>query len=214
MHVSTSGWNSALAAQLCSECTGPTRHSSTPPPPAYRRGILLAAAWPPLVAAHGALPAASRGRICLLEQATVAHDQLVQGCTAILHHGGSGTVAAAIAAGVPHIVAPLQFDQYFWAERLEHLGLAPAPLGADWWRLLERSADIGSSEATGGAPRNSAVETATAVQHKRAAAALSARLQQAVRDPALRMRCAELAMTVATQVFGLERACKIAVGAL
>ncbi|KAI8462850.1 MAG: hypothetical protein J3K34DRAFT_527448 [Monoraphidium minutum] len=41
-----------------------------------------------------------------------------------------GTTAAALAAGAPQAVAPLQFDQPFWAGRLEHLGLSPPPLDA------------------------------------------------------------------------------------
>jgi hypothetical protein len=52
------------------------------------------------------------------------------GCAAALHHGGSGTTAAGLAAGTPQVVAPLQFDQPFWAERLAHLGMSPPPLDA------------------------------------------------------------------------------------
>jgi UDP:flavonoid glycosyltransferase YjiC (YdhE family) len=48
--------------------------------------------------------------------------------TAVLHHGGAGTAAAALRAGRPSIVAPSFFDQSFWANRMHRLGVAAAPL--------------------------------------------------------------------------------------
>lgn len=43
---------------------------------------------------------------------------------AALHHGGAGTVHAAVRAGVPSIVAPFFGDQPFWAAQLGRVGLA------------------------------------------------------------------------------------------
>ncbi|MDP6579239.1 MAG: glycosyltransferase [Vicinamibacterales bacterium] len=43
---------------------------------------------------------------------------------ALVHHGGIGSAAQALAAGVPHLVAPMTFDQPDNADRLRELGVA------------------------------------------------------------------------------------------
>ncbi|CAN5126861.1 glycosyltransferase [soil metagenome] len=43
---------------------------------------------------------------------------------AVVHHGGVGTSAQAMKAGVPQLVMPLAFDQFDNAERLKKLGVA------------------------------------------------------------------------------------------
>ena len=48
-----------------------------------------------------------------------------------LHHAGSGSTAAALAAGVPQLPLPFMFDQFFWAEKAEHIGVAPPALRRD-----------------------------------------------------------------------------------
>jgi rhamnosyltransferase subunit B len=45
-------------------------------------------------------------------------------CTALVHHGGIGTAAAALAAGVPQLVTPFAHDQPDNAARLRRLGVA------------------------------------------------------------------------------------------
>lgn len=47
---------------------------------------------------------------------------------AIVHHGGSGTTAAALRAGKPSILVPFLFDQFFWGEHVARLGVGPDPL--------------------------------------------------------------------------------------
>lgn len=49
-------------------------------------------------------------------------------CSLIIHHGGSGTTAAALQSGVPQVVCPFMFDQFYWAERMAWIGVAPEPL--------------------------------------------------------------------------------------
>lgn len=44
---------------------------------------------------------------------------------AVVHHGGAGTTAAALRAGVPSVPIPVQFDAPFWAARLRSLGVSP-----------------------------------------------------------------------------------------
>lgn len=42
-------------------------------------------------------------------------------CTAVIHHGGLGTVAQALRAAVPMLVSPLGFDQFFNAARVAQI---------------------------------------------------------------------------------------------
>lgn len=48
---------------------------------------------------------------------------------AVVHHGGQGTTAAALRAGVPQVVVPSFADQPFWGRRMAELGVAAAPVG-------------------------------------------------------------------------------------
>jgi UDP:flavonoid glycosyltransferase YjiC (YdhE family) len=56
------------------------------------------------------------------------HEWLLPRAAAILHHGGAGTTAAALRAGIPSIIAPFFGDQPFWGERVSALGVGPAPV--------------------------------------------------------------------------------------
>lgn len=47
---------------------------------------------------------------------------------AIVHHGGSGTSGFAFRSGVPSLVVPFGFDQFYWGKRAAELGLGPQPL--------------------------------------------------------------------------------------
>ena len=52
------------------------------------------------------------------------HDWLFPRTSLVIHHGGSGTTHSAARAGVPSVVVPFAGDQPFWADRLQHLGVA------------------------------------------------------------------------------------------
>ncbi len=56
------------------------------------------------------------------------HEWLFPQVSLAVHHGGAGTTAAAIRAGIPSVVIPFFGDQPFWAWRLEQLGIAPPPI--------------------------------------------------------------------------------------
>ncbi|MCX6057033.1 MAG: glycosyltransferase [Chloroflexi bacterium] len=56
------------------------------------------------------------------------HDWLFPRVAAVVHHGGAGTTAAGLRAGVPSIVIPFLIDQPFWGKRVHELGVGPAPI--------------------------------------------------------------------------------------
>lgn len=49
-------------------------------------------------------------------------DAVLPRCRAAVHHGGSGTTAAVLRAGLPSVVAGVLADQAYWAWRVEQLG--------------------------------------------------------------------------------------------
>ena len=65
-------------------------------------------------------------RIYVTKQAP--HDLLFAASKGAIHHGGVGTMAAALCAGIPQLIIPFSVDQPFWANRLYKLGCALKPL--------------------------------------------------------------------------------------
>jgi len=59
---------------------------------------------------------------------SVPYDWLFPRLAAAVHHGGAGTTAYALRAGVPSVVVPAIADQPFWAERVHALGVGPQPI--------------------------------------------------------------------------------------
>jgi UDP:flavonoid glycosyltransferase YjiC (YdhE family) len=60
--------------------------------------------------------------VLLLEEADYLG--LFPSMCAVIHHGGFGTTAAAVHAGVPQVIIPAYADQPFWAEQMRNLGVA------------------------------------------------------------------------------------------
>lgn len=56
------------------------------------------------------------------------HDWLLPRCKTVIHHGGAGTTAAGLRAGIPNIVVPFLGDQLFWGERVYAIGAGPKPI--------------------------------------------------------------------------------------
>ena len=61
--------------------------------------------------------------------------EILSRCAALVHHGGIGTTAAGLAAGVPQLITPLSHDQPDQAVRIKRLGVG------DWLRPGSISAD-------------------------------------------------------------------------
>ena len=51
------------------------------------------------------------------------HDWLFKQIDAAVHHGGAGTTGASLRAGVPTVIKPFFGDQFFFANRVEDLGV-------------------------------------------------------------------------------------------
>jgi rhamnosyltransferase subunit B len=49
---------------------------------------------------------------------------LLPRCAAVIHHGGIGTAAQSLAAGIPQLIMPMAFDQPDNAHRLKNFGVA------------------------------------------------------------------------------------------
>jgi UDP:flavonoid glycosyltransferase YjiC (YdhE family) len=64
----------------------------------------------------------------VLGLAEAPHAWLFPRLAAVVHHGGAGTTAAGLAAGVPSVVVPHFADQFYWGRRVHALGVGPRPL--------------------------------------------------------------------------------------
>ena len=74
-------------------------------------------------------PLGSQGNIFVTDY--IPHDSLVPRMSAVVHHGGAGTTAAALRAGVPSVILPFFFDQGFWGRWLATRRLGPPPIAFD-----------------------------------------------------------------------------------
>lgn len=107
-----------------------------------QRAVLLAG-W------GGLRPTEVPDSVFLLESAPFSW--LFPRMAAVVHHGGAGTTAAGLRAGVPSVVVPFFGDQPYWGQRVAALGAGPAPIPrkrltaerlADAIRLAVRNQDM------------------------------------------------------------------------
>jgi sterol 3beta-glucosyltransferase len=56
---------------------------------------------------------------------SIPHAWLFKRVAAVVHHGGAGTTAAGLRAGVPSIITPYAADQFFWGRWVARLGVGP-----------------------------------------------------------------------------------------
>jgi sterol 3beta-glucosyltransferase len=75
------------------------------------RGGIEADALPPGVIAVGDVP----------------HERVFPLMSGIVHHGGGGSVAAALRAGIPSMALPVFADQTYWGRQIAALGVGPDP---------------------------------------------------------------------------------------
>jgi sterol 3beta-glucosyltransferase len=83
-----------------------------------RRRVVLGGTWSDRVAVQHKVPA-DVVRVC----GAVDHDQLFPRCAGVLHHGGAGSTATSLRAGVPTMIAAVLGDQHFWGRLVVQLGV-------------------------------------------------------------------------------------------
>jgi len=59
---------------------------------------------------------------------SLPHNWLFPKVAAVVHHGGAGTTAAGLRAGVPSVIIPHGVDQPMWGKRVATLGVGPQPI--------------------------------------------------------------------------------------
>lgn len=85
---------------------------------ALGRRTIITAGW-------AGLTAADSDSECLVIGET-NHQALFERVAAVVHHGGAGTTTTAARAGTPQVLIPQVYDQHYWAERVDHLGIGVA----------------------------------------------------------------------------------------
>lgn len=93
------------------------------------------------------------------------HLALFRHVSAVVHHGGSGTTAAGLRAGLPTLVCPLTVDQPFWGRRVHKLGCGPKPQSIKHLRPGRLAAGLGELVTTG-SYRRRAEEIAEAISRE------------------------------------------------
>lgn len=76
--------------------------------------VVLVTRWPEQ------LPESLPENVCHIEHAPF--DQLLPRVAAIVHNGGIGTIALAMRAGIPQVIVPFAYDQFYNGSRLAALG--------------------------------------------------------------------------------------------
>lgn len=56
---------------------------------------------------------------------SVPYNKLFPRLLLVIHHGGAGTTHMAARSGIPQIIFPKAFDQFYWQERVISLGVGP-----------------------------------------------------------------------------------------
>lgn len=91
-----------------------------------RAALRLAGVRGLLARMPGAPEPAPDGNVHVVDD--VPHSWLFPRTAAVVHHGGAGTVAAGLRAGVPTVVCPFFGDQHYWGDRVAAIGAGPAPV--------------------------------------------------------------------------------------
>ena len=86
------------------------------------------------------------------------HALLFPRTAVVVHHGGSGTTAQALRAGVPQVLLPLILDQFHHAHRLHLAGIAPRPVPMEKVTATELARAIEAALELPKAPRAKAAQ--------------------------------------------------------
>ncbi len=58
----------------------------------------------------------------------VSCELLTTQCEFVVHHSGSGVFGVCCRLAAPQVPVPFMFDQFFWSEKVQWLGVGSAPL--------------------------------------------------------------------------------------
>lgn len=72
----------------------------------------------------------------------VSHDQLFQYASCVIHHGGAGTTASVLHAGIPQIIIPHIGDQWFFAKEMKRLRVGLGLKRKKWPEQLPKAVNI------------------------------------------------------------------------
>jgi sterol 3beta-glucosyltransferase len=72
----------------------------------------------------------------------IPYEWLFPQMAAVVHHGGSGTTAISLQAGIPSIILPFFMDQPFWGQRVADLGVGPQPIPRKYLSIERLAAAI------------------------------------------------------------------------
>lgn len=113
--------------------------------------------------------------------AALPHGWLLPRCSGLVHHGGYGTTAAGFRAGIPQLVIPHIADQFYWGQRVQELGVGPAPFPRnklDTGALASAMRELVYNAAF----RNAAVAIAGQIQTETGAAAGAAKAVRLIEE--------------------------------
>ena len=112
------------------------------------------------------------------------HDWLFPRMACVVHHGGAGTTAAGLKAGVPSLIVPFMGDQPYWAEKVFEIGAGPK--GIPQKKLTADNLAAAISEAvTSEAIRNRAAELGAKIRAEDGVAAAIAHIDRAMESARL-----------------------------
>jgi UDP:flavonoid glycosyltransferase YjiC (YdhE family) len=109
----------------------------------------------------------------------VDHGWLFPRTAGVICHGGAGTVAAGLRAGVPVMALPLALDQPYWGRRLVDLGVAPDSIPIYELEPRRLTAALGRLDLPAHRERSAAI--AAQIARERGAEIAAARIEEAGR---------------------------------
>ena len=137
------------------------------------RRLLLSKGWAGI--GGGTLPSTVK-----VVHGPMPHAKLFPRLAAVVHHGGAGTTATALRAGVPQVIVPHMADQFHHAHRLALLGLAPPGVPI---RRLNAERLQHALEATLALPSAARKESAARLRDGDGLARAVAIIEKAAQDP-------------------------------
>eukprot|EP00937_MAST-01D_sp_MAST-1D-sp2_P002145 g2145.t1 len=139
-------------------------------------GVASGRAEPSAQDAAGASDTAAAARLAqrlqcdpgFLQLDSVPHEWLFPRCSVVVHHGGAGTTARCLLAGVPCVIVPIfrWADQALFAQAVVQLGVGARGSAVGARDVLEAVAMLTSGAGAGARARRAAAELARALERE------------------------------------------------